>query len=1200
MKLSKVLIIFLSFVFVFCNTKAQDDKFVKKALELLKDYRVQLPKIEKPTKSVDQLWQDETEKYIEDTKGTIQYCSNIIAFSSQYSDGNWSASQVIGVPNVYPYYGDHPNAWTSSTADGQREFLELGFNNPMPISNIAVYETFNCGSVDTIYVKNPNTGNWEIVYQGVSHHITTPRIFEVSFPLTSFPVSQIRLAIDAIGVPGWNEIDAVAIADEMINPFIVNIMPSYGQSQQYANAIINQNISVWGNIKGGLPPYSYSIDFGDGTDTSDFVSDMHYIGVDHIYSTAGVKTVKLTVTDDSGLSIYKEAQIRVFAAPTQQVKVNIAIEKGLLFLYKNQTPAGHWYGEDYLASTGMAVLSFEENGHLPTNNYNEDIYSEYVRRGLDYILSNAYWADIYPQTAGNPDSDGDGKGVYLGNGSTYPNGIGFLAILGAHRNAESAKVDTIRSNNMAGHSYYDVIVDVVDQIAFSQTDENAGSQRGGWRYYITSENQYSSDNSAVQWPSLVLEAAQNNWGIAIPQFVKNELKYWLIYSQDAEGGFGYTQPWEYINIAKTGAGIGCYALLDYTSDSLVIQNALNYSNNHWYDTNDPYGWRGQFFGNLYALYGMAKGLRIINHRVGISNVHAHNWYEEYVNFLLTDPTWKQNELGAWTNAEFFGSQELSTGFAVLVLTQGVVIPPPVAVIDPIAPHPINSTFQVFGNNSYHQDPSKSIIEWKWDWDANNGINWDDPNALGPNPINPGYADSGKYVITLRVKDNSTPPMYDTETYLVTINDTTQNHPPVAVAIPPNMGAGYAGKIGEPILLDGTYSYDPDYPRDSVIVYKWDTNGDGIFGDYTTPTVTLVFNNEYQGQVGLRVYDTHGDSSSNVSYINVVASRKDLLVKEFILTSSSVKNGRIKAIAEEIPIIPGDTLYFYVVLQNDPTSNTDVNNVLVRFYDENPLTIGNRLGDDYIVNLPIGQEAIIDTKIEFPNNIPGGLRNCTVFLDPLQQVDEWNEVNNLASKLINVVKIIKPDDLVAQTPQIGQVSLTWIDRSKNETGFEIQRKLGNSLSVDTFKVIGTVGENINNYMDENVEDSTLYTYRVRAFNLEDYSEFSNEVSIKTLFTDVEEINIPTSFSISQNYPNPFNPATIIKYSVPTESKIKLTIYNVLGETVNVLKDEVQKAGFHEITWNAKDLASGVYFVEMNAESKIDSKKFSDVKKMTLLK
>ena len=1188
----------LILVFLFNNTMAQNNSYVKKAQDLLKDYTVRIPNQISPTASPKQMWQNEYNKYSEKST-TIRYCDSIIAFSSQYSGGSWSANQIIGPPNVYPGYGDNGGAWASSSSDNQREFLELHFKG-MPISNIAIYETFSCGAIDTIYIKNPNNGNWEIVWQGDVVPIYISRIFEVEFPLTSFSVSEVRLAINSPAVSGYNEIDAVAIANGEINPFYICTMPSYSASQQYANAVINQDITVWGNVNSGTPPFNYLIDFGDGTADSGAVTDMHFFGSNHQYINSGVKTVKFTVTDADGLIRTKESLIRVYAAASQQTKINIAIEKGLLFLYLNQYPEGNWNGEDYIGATGMSVLSFEENGHLPNNNYFEDVYAKYVKKGLNYILSQAYTMPISVQPAGNPDSDGDGLGVYFAGGNTYSNGIGFLALIGAHRNQISAKLDTIEVGVYAGQTYYDLITDAIDIIAYSQTDADAGDQRGGWRYNINTGNAYSSDNSAVQWPALVLEAAENSWGMATPQFVKDELKLWLIASQQSDGGFGYQYPWMYVNIAKTGAGIGSYAYLGYNTDSSAVANALVYTDAHWFDTSDPYGWRGQFYGNLYAIYGMAKGLRIINHRVGITNVAAHNWYEEYANFLLTDPTFGQQSDGHWYNYEFFATENISSAFAVLVLTQGVVIPPPVAVIEPIGSHPINTSFEVNGSGSYHQDPNKSIIEWKWDWDASDGINWDDPDAFGPNPINPGYADSGKYTISLRIMDNSEPPMFDIETSLVQINDTTTNNPPVAVAIPPNMGAGYAGKIGESIKLDGSYSYDPDYPRDSVVVYKWDTNGDGTFGDFTTPQVTLTFNNEYQGEVGLRVYDTHSDSSSNIAYINIVASLKDIYVVSSVVTSTSVINGKLKAVANEVPIIPGDTLNFFVVFKNNDTSNTDVYNALVRFYDENPLTIGNRLGGDYFVDLPVGGYDTVNVSFQFPNNVPIGLRKVYVFLDPLEQVPEWNEVNNLASNLVDVVMIPKPKELIASAPSIGEVLLNWIDQSNNEAGFAIERKLGIEAGPDTFVVIDSVSANEITYTDETVLDSTTYTYRVRAFNDYFYSDYSNLVTIKTLFTSVEDNIIPTEFSVSQNFPNPFNPATLIKYALPNESKVTIKIFNVLGETVAVLKNGIEKEGYYQVTWNAKDIASGVYFFELNAASTIDSKKYNEVRKMTLLK
>ena len=99
---------------------------------------------------------------------------------------------------------------------------------------------------------------------------------------------------------------------------------------------------------------------------------------------------------------------------------------------------------------------------------------------------------------------------------------------------------------------------------------------------------------------------------------------------------------------------------------------------------------------------------------------------------------------------------------------------------------------------------------------------------------------------------------------------------------------------------------------------------------------------------------------------------------------------------------------------------------------------------------------------------------------------------------------------------------------------------------------------------------------------------------------DEIAIPKKFELSQNYPNPFNPSTVINYSLPSDSKVKLQIFNTLGELITTLVDETNNAGVHTIKWNASNLASGLYLYRISAESISDSKKFSSVKKMLLIK
>jgi predicted peptidase len=97
-----------------------------------------------------------------------------------------------------------------------------------------------------------------------------------------------------------------------------------------------------------------------------------------------------------------------------------------------------------------------------------------------------------------------------------------------------------------------------------------------------------------------------------------------------------------------------------------------------------------------------------------------------------------------------------------------------------------------------------------------------------------------------------------------------------------------------------------------------------------------------------------------------------------------------------------------------------------------------------------------------------------------------------------------------------------------------------------------------------------------------------------------VPVPTEMESSQNYPNPFNPSTRIQFSVPTRSRVRLTIFNLLGQQVAELANEEMSAGSFERIWNA-NVASGLYFYRLEAVSVTDpSKRFVDVKKMILLK
>lgn len=97
----------------------------------------------------------------------------------------------------------------------------------------------------------------------------------------------------------------------------------------------------------------------------------------------------------------------------------------------------------------------------------------------------------------------------------------------------------------------------------------------------------------------------------------------------------------------------------------------------------------------------------------------------------------------------------------------------------------------------------------------------------------------------------------------------------------------------------------------------------------------------------------------------------------------------------------------------------------------------------------------------------------------------------------------------------------------------------------------------------------------------------------------EIIIPQEIKISQNFPNPFNASTKIKFEIPTQSEVKVTVFNILGQKVITLLNQTKEAGFHTIEWNGTNqnkakVSSGVYFARVEVGKK------SEILKMLLLK
>jgi len=247
------------------------------------------------------------------------------------------------------------------------------------------------------------------------------------------------------------------------------------------------------------------------------------------------------------------------------------------------------------------------------------------------------------------------------------------------------------------------------------------------------------------------------------------------------------------------------------------------------------------------------------------------------------------------------------------------------------------------------------------------------------------------------------------------------------------------------------------------------------------------------------------------------------------------------------------------------------------------------GNPYIITVA---EAYHFCKVEINNST----LNFTAVKPDGTTIDAFTIENPLPVELISFAASIINN----------QVLLKWVTETEvSNYGFEVHR----SVQGEKWDVVGFVEGHGNSnspkyysFVDNNVTGGKpayrtgRYSYRLKQIDTDGKFEYSKVIEI--------DVGTPLNYELSQNYPNPFNPSTTIKFSIPEKGNVKLMIYNILGESVATLLNEVKEAGVHTINFsaiggsafggNAYTLPSGIYFY------KLESGNFLEVKKMNLVR
>ena len=200
-------------------------------------------------------------------------------------------------------------------------------------------------------------------------------------------------------------------------------------------------------------------------------------------------------------------------------------------------------------------------------------------------------------------------------------------------------------------------------------------------------------------------------------------------------------------------------------------------------------------------------------------------------------------------------------------------------------------------------------------------------------------------------------------------------------------------------------------------------------------------------------------------------------------------------------------------------------------------------------------------------------------------DEYNH------RILRFDALVVPVELVSFTANVifNRVELNWSTASeKNNAGFDIEKNNNGTWNKIGFvKGSGTTSEKRSYSFSENTS-AGKYQYRLKQIDLNGKFEYSNIVDVTVGLT-------PEDYKLSQNFPNPFNPSTTITFAMKNTENVTVTVHNIIGEKVATLFNGVANANeVYRITFDAKNLSSGIYFYQLNSASR------NEVKKMNLLR